>query len=108
MTKDISRKGATIALLLVLAALLLLYSRSEGRATKLDVFTTEGGWGYSIAVKEKVVIYQPVIPAAEGRRPFSSRRDALKTGRLVRKKILRGEIPAVTTEELQKAGITLT
>lgn len=92
-------------MLSVTAALLyIIFTGRDNVETK--VFRVDDGWGYSINVDGKRVIYQPFIPAAEGNKPFKSRRDALRTGRIIERKILRGVEPSVTIEELHKAGIS--
>ncbi len=72
----------------------------------LIVFKTDNGWGYKINLKNKLYIYQPIIPAIEGNRPFHSKNDAFKTGKIVVKKIRNNQIPTVTKSELIKAGIS--
>jgi hypothetical protein len=71
-------------------------------------FQIHGGWGYDIVVKEKTYIHQDRIPAVSGDKPFSSREDALKVGRLMMDKLKAGKFPpAVTYREMKDIGIAL-
>ncbi len=106
MTKIPSR-SLFIALLLVLTALFLILSFRSKEYLKVNTFKIEDGYGYSIAIRDKIIIYQPFIPAVEGNVPFSSRSDARKTGKIVRKKLKNNQEPALTVKELKEAGIKL-
>lgn len=102
-----TKKVLAIALTLLIvsaAAIAGIHSVRDG-GLALKTYQVENGWGYSIALKGKVIINQPFIPAVEGRKPFESKSDAAKTGRMVMKKIRKGEMPTITIEELKKAGI---
>ena len=106
MTKDISRKtiAGLLTGLMVLSFLVFIVSRDK---PGLVSFRTDGGWGYKVSVNREVLIYQPCIPAIEGNRPFASRHDAMKTGRLARRKICKGIIPLISIEELKEAGVKM-
>jgi predicted transcriptional regulator len=101
----IIRKIFFPTLLSSLAAFLLVVFFMSRDVTRLRTFRLEGGWGYSLAIRERIVIWQPYIPAIEGRKPFISRQDARRAGRLVLKKISEGKEPSVSVEELSEAGI---
>lgn len=106
MTKIPSRP-LFIALLLVISAVFLFFSFRSRDNLKINTFKIENGYGYSITIREKIFIYQPFIPAVEGNVPFSSRSDARKTGKIVRKKLKNNQEPALTVKELKEAGIKL-
>ena len=106
MTKIPSR-SLIIALLLVIAALFLIFSFRGRDNLKVNTFKIENGYGYSITIREKIYNYQPFIPAVEGNVPFSSRSDARKTAKIVRKKLENNQEPALTVKELKEAGIKL-
>lgn len=74
---------------------------------RLKTFRSETGWGYCITTGGKVVIWQPYIPAVEGKRPFGAKIDARRAGKIMINKINKGIEPFLTTEELQRAGIRL-
>lgn len=58
------------------------------------------GWGYEIVLGNKVYIHQENIPALEGNRVFTSREDAMKTGNLVREKMIANKPPTLSKEEV--------
>lgn len=60
-----------------------------------------GGWGYKIFVNHRLYIFQRQIPCVSGVRPFVSRSSALAVAAIVQSKLLKGEDPAVTIEELE-------
>ena len=93
------------SLLSSLAALLFFVFFTGRDETRLRTFRSEGGWGYFITTRDRIVIRQPYIPAIEGRRPFRTRQDARNAGRLVMRKISAGKDPSVSVEELSEAGI---
>ena len=62
----------------------------------------EGGYGYLITLNGDTLIYQPFIPAIGGFRPFDSEEQAMSVGRLVAEKMLQGEPPTLTPEEVQR------
>ncbi|HNX65829.1 MAG TPA: DUF4907 domain-containing protein [Bacteroidales bacterium] len=104
---QITRRLKVLLLILLLAAVAVpvtgVIKKHNGRTVK--TYRVEGGWGYSIMVKNKEVIHQPFIPAIAGKTPFSTKHDAAKTGRIVLKKLQHGKMPTLTKEELVKAGI---
>jgi hypothetical protein len=104
MTLNI-KKRFTVVLIAVVAALCTILCFTDRDRSGLEAFRSENGWGYSIKNREKVVIYQPYIPALEGNNPFRSRREALKAGRMVITKINEGTDYTLTIDELTKAGI---
>ena len=80
---------------------------STPTATPLRVttFKSETGWGYAVIIKAKPYIRQPYIPAINGKLPFKTEQDALKTGRYVCSLIKAGHLPAVRTADLVRIGI---
>ncbi len=67
------------------------------RAFKSD---SSGKWGYEILIDKKVYIHQEFIPALEGEQPFRSKKEALKVGRAVLKKMTTQNTPTLTREEV--------
>jgi len=109
MTKTFTRRQVVVALslLILAAASLVAVSTLTHDNTRVKTYRTADGWGYSITQKGKVIIHQPFIPAVEGKIPFTTKRDAAKTGKMVIKKMKQNKLPSLTEEELRKAGITI-
>lgn len=59
-----------------------------------------GGYGYVVLHQEDTLIYQPYIPAIGKRVPFASEEDALKVSGLVCRKLMEGQPPTVSWEEI--------
>lgn len=93
------------ALLSSLAALFFIVFFEGRDDTRLATYRSESGWGYSVSTEDKVVIMQPFIPAIEGRVPFETRRDARRAGEIVRERLIKGDNPSLSPEDLKKAGI---
>jgi len=104
MTRTI-RKYTGIALLSSLAVLFFVVFFTGRDDTGLDTFRSGNGWGYSVSADNKVIIMQPFIPAVEGKKPFSSRKDARKAGKMVIGKMKEGAEPSLAADELRMAGI---
>lgn len=68
----------------------------------IEPISLSGGWGYKIKVNKKLYIYQDQIPCVPGKELFPTRESAMAMARLVKEKILRGESPAVSKEEVEK------
>lgn len=92
-------------LLILLSSVLfsILISCKEGdHQYKLRVIRSGNGWGYDITVNNRPYIHQPFIPAVEGNIPFSDRKTARKTGRIVIQRLKDHKPPGLTREEVEK------
>lgn len=69
------------------------------KATEVQVFATEAGWGYAIYRKGKPYIKQTTVPAIEGNKGFSTREKALKAAQLVRYKIEHSILPPTVSKQ---------
>jgi hypothetical protein len=66
------------------------------------------GWGYNITEDGKLLIHQDRIPGVPGSRPFVSKEDAAKVGRLMIDKMKKGVFPpGISYKEMQGLGVTL-
>ncbi len=94
------KKTIIFALFLVIIVVAITLS-GRGHFYEVSLFKSGEGWGYDISKKDKIYIHQPYMPAVEGQVPFSDKRSARKTGRLVIRKIKNHKSPAVTKEEMK-------
>lgn len=63
-------------------------------------------YGYEIWVKNKLLIRQKSIPGLPGNRGFSKKQAAVKTARLVIKKLQQGIMPpTITPKDLDSLGV---
>ncbi|UAY56842.1 DUF4907 domain-containing protein [Arachidicoccus terrestris] len=62
-------------------------------------------WGYEIYAGGRVLVRQLRVPAVSGRCGFSSKAGADQIGHVVAEKLKTGQIPAISLEELKKAGV---
>jgi hypothetical protein len=101
MMRMTNRKiGIGLTLFLLLMVSLTLFTRRSHRYY-VNVFESEGGWGYDILYNNKIMIHQPFIPTIDGQKPFHNIHDASETGRLVIKKLRKNKSPALTIGELK-------
>lgn len=65
-----------------------------------------GGFGYQIFARDKLIIEQPFIPAISNEKVFDSKEDAIKVAQLVIYKIQIGERPpSISIEDLDSLKI---
>lgn len=104
MTK--SGKIAVISIsLVIVAAVLSVFGYREYRkriGVYVETVRQGDGWGYKIYVKGKLVVNQYVMPAIAGQKTFPCEEAARKTAELVVEKVAHGEMPTVTSNEVNK------
>lgn len=84
----------------------LIYQRQN--PYKVQVFSTPGGWGYSVLNNGKPVIYQPTIPGQPGIVGFATEAEAQRVGERVVEKIQQDKVlPTLTTNELRQLGVKI-
>lgn len=83
----------------------LLFSCKPNKIAELKTTAVDRGWTYHILIDDKVYIDQQYIPCVAGKQRFTSEDDALKTGRLVLKKLRDGQIPTIKIQELDSIGV---
>jgi hypothetical protein len=75
---------------------------------EVQTYKQESGWGFDVVVNDVKYVHQPYIPVIEGNHPFASEDDAVRTGELMKQKILGNVIPpTITLDELRILNIEL-
>jgi hypothetical protein len=92
-----------IAVLSLIAYRVFLSPSTE--TLNVKTFRVSGGWGYQISIHQRLYIYQPFIPAIPGKKPFPSRMTALRAAKTVKAKLLQGQRPDLTIDEIMKIGV---
>lgn len=90
----------------IIVVLLLLASCKKSAEFEVKSFKTNVGWGYTIAVNDKIVIKQSVIPTVVNQVSFKSESDALKVGNLVLNRIKQNLSPTIAKNDLILLKIT--
>lgn len=80
--------------------LLLFISCNKNAEYKVNTFKVNNGWGYTIAINDKTIIKQTVIPTVSNNESFKNEGDALKVGNLVLKRIKQNLSPTVAKNDL--------
>ncbi len=98
--------------LIALAAVLLFgiakvwEAENNAEATlHAQTFLVGNGYGYEIALKDKVLIRQEYIPILEGKKPFATASDAKRTADKVISKLMKKESPILSEKELKELKI---
>ncbi len=73
---------------------------SGSSAYKAIVKQENGQWIYVIENKGKTIIKQETMPGTQGIQFFPSREVASQTATLVKNKLMRGQMPSITEEEM--------
>ncbi len=81
------------------------YFNPSTETLNVKTFRVSGGWGYQIYVHKKLFIDQPYIPVIQGRKPFPHRMSALKAAKTVKSKLLLGQQPVLTLDDIVKTGV---
>jgi len=103
----IKNRRILLGLLFIPGLILLFIIRSgemgtlNGRQPELQTFQLEDGWGYQIVLEDKVIIYQPTVPAIDTVMAFPDENSARNTGKLVLKKISTNKDFSVSTQEVK-------
>lgn len=66
-------------------SIMVIEDEGEPKA-ELEIFQYENGWGYQIVMNQKILIYQPTIPALDTVIPFPDEVSTRKVGILVLKR----------------------
>ncbi len=75
---------------------------------QVQVFSTPGGWGYTILNNGKPFIHQPTIPGQPGIVGFATKAEAQRVGERVVEKIQQEKVlPTLTNNELRQLGVKI-
>jgi hypothetical protein len=84
----------------IIVVLFLLVSCKNNEKYLVKSFKVKDGWGYTIAINNKIVIKQTVIPTVSKQESFRTEGDALKVGNLVLERIKQNLSPTVAKNDL--------
>lgn len=84
----------------IIVILSLLFSCKNNSEYSVKSFKINQGWGYDIALNNRIIIKQNVIPTLSNKKNFSSQADALKVGNLVLDRIKQNLSPTITKKDL--------
>ncbi|MBS1664994.1 MAG: DUF4907 domain-containing protein [Bacteroidetes bacterium] len=81
--------------------------KKEHVYVELKAIQTNKGWGYDILTDGKIFIHQDIVPAIAGGagRGFRTKEDALAVGQKVYERVVAGQMPMVSAEEVKAMGI---
>jgi len=84
--------------------IITLHKQQAKKEKDITAKTFEGfnGWGYDILVDDELFIHQESIPSWPGKTGFQKKEQAEQTAQLIINKLKQGQVPAVTTFELQQ------
>lgn len=107
------RKWGIALLLLVGLAVLIGYNihrrsqlKKDSVYVELRAFETPRGWGYDILRDGRPYIHQDIIPAITTHGwGFRTKEDALAVGQKVYERVISGQMPMVTQDEIRALGI---
>ena len=115
INKLLSQKWVTVFLIIAIGLALAggywLKKKREKERNKdyvqleLQAIQTASGWGYDITADKKLYIHQDIIPVWPGRHSFRTKAQALTIGRKVMDRVSRKQLPDVTLQDLEEAGI---
>jgi hypothetical protein len=109
--RSVRKWVAPLLILLILASLIYWGIQRRNRWKKehvlveLKAIQTPKGWGYDILTDGKIYIHQNIIPAVPGEYGFRTKEDALVVGQKVYERVVAGQMPMVSVEEIRAMGI---
>lgn len=106
-TKEESRSGdTTLSLNPDIPDSAVIKKPENSSSFHLEVYKSDGGWGYKIFKEGKLLIDQPHIPAINGLKTFSTEKDAEKSGSLMMNKLEKNIMPpSISKRELDSLRI---
>lgn len=100
--------GTAVVLVAVFVFLKISASSDSGIVPySVKTFETKTGWGYSVFLNEREIIHQDVIPVISNEVSFKTKNEALKTARVVAKKLKDKKLPYLTANDLKELKISI-
>ncbi|MGS2737774.1 DUF4907 domain-containing protein [Sinomicrobium sp. M5D2P17] len=93
-------------LLTGIAVICLFYPQKSDKITT-EVVQVTGGYGYLVKSGDKILVRQEIIPTVQKTSPFCTYNDAQAVAHLVKQKMMKKEMPAITKEELKALHVRL-
>ncbi|MCF8715289.1 DUF4907 domain-containing protein [Joostella atrarenae] len=90
-----------------LVLLSLLYSCNKKEPITSEVIEVDGGFGYEVSYKNRVLIKQEYIPAISFRKAFATKEDAAKIAEVVKGKLMKKQKPIINKEEIDSLHINI-
>ena len=88
-----------LIIILLHQSIIVIEDEEESKA-RLEIFQSPKGWGYQIIMGQKILIYQPTIPAIDTVMPFPDEISTRKIGILVLKRFNEHRNFSVSKEEV--------
>ena len=85
--------------------LLLCACQGKGDPLRYRAFSTTTGWGYEIALNDRIIIKQENIPVVNTNKGFDTREQAEGAARIVIAKLRKKELPSLTETDLQQLKV---
>lgn len=93
--------GKTLRIAFCLLLLFSAFTACRDKEVHCRVVRVEEGYGYIILQGRDTLIVQPYVPAVGGRMPFATRRHAQAVGELVCRKLMAGDSPSVSRDDVE-------
>ncbi|MDC8004823.1 DUF4907 domain-containing protein [Aureisphaera galaxeae] len=111
MKRRISYLAAVSIIFIVVIVLTLMVTESREATTpayhsKIAQLSNSSHWYYEIYKNNQLIIKQSHIPGVKGIQGFQSKEEAQKVATVVVKKLVKGDFPTVSKEELEELSIT--
>ncbi len=84
----------------IIVVLFLFISCNSNEKYLVKSIKVKNGWGYTIAINDKIVIKQTLIPTVSNQVSFTTEDDALKVGNLVLERIKQNLSPTIAKNDL--------
>lgn len=99
--KNLFVLAVSFTIAVIVWGLVQLYYKPTAPLTwNSKVYEVNTGWGYNIYKKGELYIQQSFVPVKTGREPFVSQKQAGRAADMVIEKLKKGQLPALSKEEI--------